>query len=358
MKNFKILVINPGSTSTKVAVFDNQQTVFLKNCKHSNEELEAYKDVTSQYEYRKECVLSELINAEINIEDINAVIGRGGVLKPIESGIYNIDESLKEDLAKSTFGYHASNLGGLIADDIAKSIGNIPAFIADPVVVDELQEVARITGLPELPNRSIFHALNQKAVARSFARARGFVYEELNLIVAHIGGGVSVGAHEKGRVIDVNNALDGFGPLSAERSGTLPTGSLVDLCFSGKYTHDEVKKKLIGQGGMVAHLGTNSAYEVELRMEKGDPHAKLVFDAMCYQIGKAIGSCAAVLNGKVNGIIITGGVANSKYLVDYVKNMIDFIAPVAVYPGEDEMTALAHNAFLVLNGDIEAKNYI
>lgn len=357
MDNFRILVINPGSTSTKIAVYDNETSIFLKNIKHSNESLEPFQTVADQYEFRKEVILNELVQAEIDINLINGVVGRGGLVKPIPSGVYRINEALKRDLRKGVLGEHASNLGGLIADDIATSLPNACAFIADPVVVDELEEVARITGLPDMPRKSIFHALNQKAVARLFARTRGFVYEELNLIVAHMGGGVSVGAHKLGKVIDVNNAIDGYGPFSPERAGTLPTGAVVEACFSGKYTKDEMKKMINGKGGLVAHLGTNQAYEVNDRIKEGDEHAKLVMSAMCYQIGKAIGGCAAVLKGKVNGIILTGGIAHSDFVVNYIKEMVDFIAPVAVYPGEDEMTALMQNALMVLKNQLECKEY-
>ena len=357
MEIYRILVINPGSTSTKVAVYDNEKSVFLKNIKHSNEELEPFKTIADQYEFRKEVILNELINADIDIERINGVVGRGGLVKPIPSGVYEVNEALKRDLRIGVLGEHASNLGGLIADDIANSLPDARAFIADPVVVDELEEVARITGCPSMPRRSIFHALNQKAVGRLFARTRGFVYEELNLIVAHMGGGVSIGAHKKGRVIDVNNAIDGYGPFSPERAGTLPTGALIKACYSGEKTYEEMKKILVGKGGLVAHLGTNQAFEVEQRVKAGDKHAELVLSAMCYQIGKAIGGCAAVLHGKVNGIILTGGIAHDKFVVKYIRDMVDFIAPVAVYPGEDEMTALMQNGLMALRKQVDCKVY-
>ncbi len=357
METYRILALNPGSTSTKIAVYDNEKSVFLKSIKHSNEELAPFKTISDQYEFRKEVILNELIQADIDIERIDAVVGRGGLVKPIESGVYEVNEALKRDLRVGVLGEHASNLGGLIADDIAKSLPSAKAYIADPVVVDELEDVARITGCPSMPRQSIFHALNQKAVGRIFASTRGFVYEELNLIVAHMGGGISIGAHREGKVIDVNNAIDGYGPFSPERAGTLPTGSLIRACYSGKYTFDEMKKIVNGNGGLVAHLGTNQAYEVEKRVKAGDKHAELVLSAMCYQIGKAIGGCAAVLKGKVNGIILTGGIAHDKFVVDYIKEMVDFIAPVAVYPGEDEMTALMQNALMALRNQVKCKIY-
>ncbi len=357
MEIFRILVLNPGSTSTKIAVYDNEKSVFLKNIKHSNEDLAPFKTIADQYQFRKDVILKELVNAEIDIERIDAVVGRGGLVKPISSGVYEVNEALKRDLKIGVLGEHASNLGGLIADDIAKSLPSARAFIADPVVVDELDDVARITGCPSMPRRSIFHALNQKAVARLFAHTRGFVYEELNLIVAHMGGGISIGAHRKGKVVDVNNAIDGYGPFSPERAGTLPAGALIKACFSGKYTYPEMMKIVNGKGGLVAHLGTNQAYEVEKRVQAGDKHAELILNAMCYQIGKAIGACAAVLKGKVNGIILTGGIAHDTHVVNYIKEMVDFISPVAVYPGEDEMTALMQNGLMALRGLVECKVY-
>jgi butyrate kinase len=254
-------------------------------------------------------------------------------------------------------GEHASNLGALIADDIAQSLPNAKAFIADPVVVDELNDVARVSGHPLFKRISIFHALNQKAIARLHAKSLNKPYEELNLIVAHLGGGISVGAHHNGKVIDVNNALDGDGPFSPERAGTLPAGQLAKLCFSGQYSYEEVKKMITGKGGLVAHTGTNNAYEIEVKARSGDAMAKLLQDAMAYNVGKAIGEMAAVLKGKVDAIILTGGIAHNPDLVDYIKEMVGFIAPIAVYPGEDEMQALAMNALMVLKGEVIPKIY-
>jgi butyrate kinase len=354
---YKILVINPGSTTTKIAVFDGLKSIFLKSIKHTAEQLERYERISDQYEFRKEVILNELIHAEIDIEKIDAVVGRGGLVKPIESGVYEVNEALKEDLKKGVLGEHASNLGGLIADDIAKSLPNARAFIADPVVVDELQDVARVTGVVDMPRRSIFHALNQKAVARNFAVTRDKKYEEVNVIVAHLGGGISIGAHRKGKVVDVNNGLDGYGPFSPERAGTLPTGALVDWCYSGKFTHDEMRKKISGKGGLMAHLGTNQAHEVEQMIEQGDKYAELVLSAMSYQIAKWISGAAVVLKGDIDGIILTGGIANSEFVVNYIKDMVSFLAPVILYPGEDEMKALAENALNVLSGAVDVKVY-
>ncbi len=357
MEEFQILAINPGSTSTKIAVYKNSKSIFLKNIKHTADELKDFSKIAEQFEFRKEIILRELKVADIQIDKISAVVGRGGLVKPIESGVYEVNDIMKEDIKNSTLGEHASNLGALIADDIAKAIPNVRAFIADPVVVDELEDVARISGHPHFKRVSIFHALNQKAIARTYAKTLDKKYEELNLIVVHLGGGISVGAHRMGRVIDVNNALDGEGPFSPERSGTLPSGQLAKLCFSGEYTYEQVKQMIKGQGGLVAHAGTNDAYEVEMKAKAGDPKAKLIQDAMAYNIGKSIGSMAVVLKGKVDAIILTGGIAHNPDLVDYIKDMVGFIAPMAVYPGEDEMAALAMNGLMVLRGEVQPRVY-
>jgi butyrate kinase len=288
---------------------------------------------------------------------VAAVIGRGGLVKPIESGIYEVNEKMAEDLRAGVMGQHASNLGGLIARDIALTLPNAKAFIVDPVVVDELQPVARISGHPEIERISIFHALNQKAVARIFADSVKKKYEDLNLIVAHLGGGISVGAHRKGKVVDVNNALNGDGPFSPERSGSLPSGQLADLCFSGKYTHQEIKNMITGKGGMVAYLGTNNFRDVCSMAGEGDPRAALIMNASAYQIAKEIGAAATVLEGKTDAILITGGMAFQTAFVDKLKLMIGFIAKVVVFPGEDEIKSLAMNGLLALNKKIEVKTY-
>ncbi|MFO8021233.1 MAG: butyrate kinase [Perlabentimonas sp.] len=357
MEDHKILAINPGSTSTKIAVFRNAKSVFLKTIRHNTDELKKFSRITDQFEFRKEIILKELKEAELDINKISAVVGRGGLIKPIESGVYLVNDRMKEDLKNCIRGEHASNLGALIADDIARSLPNAKAYIADPVVVDEMQDVARIAGHPKFERVSIFHALNQKAIARQYAKSLDKKYEELNVIVAHLGGGISVGAHEKGRVIDVNNALDGEGPFSPERSGTVPAGQLAKLCFSGEVTYEEVKKMITGQGGFVAHAGTNDAYEIEMKAKSGDKKAVILQDAMSYNVAKQIGQMAVVLKGRVDGIILTGGIAHNPYLVDYVKGMVGFIAPVAVYPGEDEMQALAMNALMAQRGDVLARDY-
>ncbi|WDU83484.1 butyrate kinase [Caloramator sp. Dgby_cultured_2] len=353
---FRMLVINPGSTSTKIAVFDDLNPVFVETLRHSSEELAPYNTIFEQYEFRKNVILSALKEKNVPIESLNAVVGRGGLLKPIEGGTYNVNEKMIEDLKIGVQGQHASNLGGVIAYEIAKSV-NIPAFIVDPVVVDEMDEIARISGMPEIQRKSIFHALNQKAVAKRYAKEHEKKYEELNLIVAHLGGGISVGAHRKGRVVDVNNALDGEGPFSPERTGSLPVGDLVKLCFSGKYTLDEIKKKITGKGGLMAYFGTNDARDVEKMMNEGNKEAELVYKAMAYQVAKEIGMCATVLKGEVDAIILTGGLAYGKTFVEWIKERISFIAPVVVYPGEDEMLALAEGGLRVLRGEEIAKEY-
>ena len=357
MAEFRILAINPGSTSTKIAVFQNTNPLFVKSINHSNEELSGFERVTDQHSFRKEIIYRELQVAEMDLSEIRAVVGRGGMLKPISSGVYEVNEAMKYDLYHSKVGDHASNLGGLIADDIAGSLPDARAFIADPVVVDELEDIARISGHPEFSRISIFHALNQKAIARQHAKSVMRKYEDMNLIVVHLGGGITVGAHQKGRVIDVNQGLDGEGPFSPERSGTLPVGDLARLCFSGKYTEKEVLKMIKGNGGLFAHLGTTSAYEVEQRAQAGDEHAKFIFDAMAYQVAKAIGSMYPVLRGQVDAILITGGIAHSKWFVNQIIERVYRIAPTHVYPGEDEMRALAMNGLMVLTGEVEAKEY-
>ncbi len=357
MEDIRILAINPGSTSTKIAIYNNTKSAFLKNIKHSVSDLQTFNSITDQYEFRKKFIIDELKEAGININRLNAVIGRGGLVKPIPSGVYEVNKAMLGDLRKGILGEHASNLGGLIAHDIASSIPGVRAFIADPVVVDELQDVARVTGHPLFERRSIFHALNHKAIGRIHADSINRKYNELNLIIAHLGGGISVGAHCKGRVIDVNNALDGEGPFAPERSGTLPAGCLVKICYNNLYSLEDVKKMITGGGGYMAYFNTNDAYEIELRARDGDPKAILIQNAMSYQIGKEIGAMAAVLKGKVDAILLTGGIAHNPMLVNFVKDMISFIAPVVVYPGEDEMKALAMNALVVLTGKIKPKIY-
>ncbi len=357
MKAYKILAINPGSTSTKIAVYEGKKELFEQTLRHSSEELAAFASITDQFDFRKQLVLDAMEQAGVKVADLDAVIGRGGVVKPIPSGVYEVNDALKHDLEVAIGGQHASNLGGLIALEIAKLAG-VKGYIADPVVVDELQDVARVTGRPEIERHSIFHALNQKAVAREYAASKGVSYESQNIIVAHMGGGISVGAHLKGQVVDVNNALDGDGPLTPERAGTLPAMQLVKLALSGEYSYDELRKMITGRGGMVAYLGTNDARDIIDMAKNGDAKARLLLDAMCYNVGKHIGSAAAVLHGNVDAIILTGGIAYSDSVCRYIEDMVGFIAPVVRMPGENEMQALALNALRVLTGTETAKEYV
>jgi len=357
MEDFRILAINPGSTSTKIAVYQNTNPVFVKNITHPKEEIDRFEHIADQFHFRKEIIYKELEEAEIQLDKIQAVVGRGGMLKPISSGVYLVNEAMKRDLYERPIKEHASNLGGLIADEIARSLPNAKAYIADPVVVDELDDIARVSGHPYFKRISIFHALNQKSIARQHAKSIMKRYEDLNLIVVHMGGGITVGAHEKGRVIDVNQGLDGEGPFSPERSGTLPTGDLVRFCFSGEYSEKEVIKMVVGNGGMVAYLGTNSAYEAEQNAQNGDAKAKFILEALAYQVAKAIGSMVAVLKGDVDAILLTGGVAHSKWITNMIIERVYKFAPVYNYPGEDEMRALAYNGLMVLKGEVDVKEY-
>lgn len=353
---YKLLIINPGSTSTKIGVYEDENQILEENLKHSAEEIAKYNTIYDQFPFRKEVILNVLKEKNIDINTLSAVVGRGGLLKPIVSGTYAINEKMLEDLKIGVQGQHASNLGGIIANEIAKEL-NIPAFIVDPVTVDEMQEIARISGIPEVRRRSIFHALNQKAVAKRYAKEKGVKYEDLNLIVTHMGGGTSVGAHCKGKVIDVNNALTGEGPFSPERSGGVPIGDLIDIAYSGKVTHEEMKKKINGKGGAVAYAGTNDFKVVADKADAGDKDSKLIYDAYIYQIAKEIGQDAAVLSGKVDAILLTGGIAYNKGITGKIKEKVSFIAPVVVYPGEDELLALTQGALRVLKGEEKAKEY-
>ena len=356
MKQYRILAINPGSTSTKVAIYEGRNLLKEITLRHSTEELDGFGRITDQFDFRKLIILDTMKDAGIDIASLDAVIGRGGLLKPVESGVFEVNEAMKADLRAITRREHASNLGGLIAADIAETLG-IPAYIADPVVVDELDDVARISGLPELERVSIFHALNQKAMARMYAERVGRRYEELNLIVVHLGGGISIGAHRQGRVVDVNQALDGEGPLSPERAGTLPAGALARMCFSGKYTEEQVLKMITGKGGLVAHLGTNDCRDASHMADEGNEKARLALDAIAYNTAKYVGAAAAALKGRVDAIIITGGIANDKKICAYITEHVGFIAPVEVMPGENELEALAFNALRVLKGEAVPKVY-
>lgn len=352
----KILVINPGSTSTKIAVYEDEKPILLRNITHTAEELSPYGAITEQQDFRRQIVLDELRQANISL-GFDAVIGRGGLVKPIAGGVYEINEKMVDDtLHGCVMHNHACNLGCLIAYEIAVEIG-CRAFIADPGVVDELSPLARICGSPMISRICIWHALNQRAIARRYAKGVGKEYEDLNLIICHLGGGISVAAHEHGRAIDANNALDGEGPFSPERAGTLPASDLIRLCFSGKYTEKELLKRIAGKAGLTAHLGTNNMRDILERIRRGDDHARLVVDSMLYHTAKQIASEAAVLCGNVDAILLTGGMAHSDYVVSELRRRIGFLAPVFVFPGENEMEALALNALAVLRGKRTAKTY-
>ena len=352
-----ILAINPGSTSTKIAVYEDKKEVFSKTLRHSAEELAPFKNVIDQFQFRKDVIKKALEENDIALKDLAVIVGRGGLLDPIPSGVYEVNRKMIDDLRSARNGEHASNLGAVIARDLADEAGGIKALIADPVVVDEREPIARIAGHPLFERKSIFHALNQKAIAKMYAAKHGKKYNQLNLIVAHLGGGVSVGIHKKGKVVDVNDALRGEGPFTPERSGGLPAAQLVDICFSGKYTEKQIRKMIAGEGGVSAHLGTHSFQEVEKRVEAGDKKAALISDAFAYNLAKEIGAMATVTDGKVDAIIITGGIAYNTALMKKVIKKVKFIAPVTIYPGEDEMGALAGNGLAVLTGKEKVKKY-
>lgn len=354
--SYKLLIINPGSTSTKIGVYDDEKELFEETLRHTNEEIKRYDTIFDQFEFRKELILNILKEKNFDIKTLNAVVGRGGMLKPVEGGTYAVNDSMVEDLKIGVQGPHASNLGGILARSIGDELG-VPSYIVDPVVTDELADVARLSGVPEIPRKSKFHALNQKAVAKRYGKESGKGYESLNLVVVHMGGGVSVGAHNNGKVVDVNNALDGDGPFSPERAGAVPAGDLIKMCFSGRYTETEVYQKTVGKGGFVGYLNTNDVKGVIDKMEAGDKECEAIYKAFVYQITKSVGEMAAALNGKVDQILLTGGIAYSPILVPDLKANIEWIAPVTVYPGEDELLALAQGAIRVLSGEEEAKVY-
>ncbi len=354
--SYKLLIINPGSTSTKIGVYEDEKEVFEETLRHSTEEIARYATIFDQFQFRKDVILNILKENNFDITTLSAVVGRGGMLKPVEGGTYAVNDAMIEDLKVGVQGPHASNLGGILARSIGDELG-IPSFIVDPVVTDELTEVARLSGTPEIPRKSKFHALNQKAVAKRYGKESGLGYENLNLIVVHMGGGVSVGAHKHGKVVDVNNALDGDGAFSPERAGGVPAGDLIKLCFSGRYTEKEVYSMLVGKGGLNAYCNTNDMRDVLKLMEEGDKKAELVFDAFIYQVAKDIGAMATVLEGKVDKIILTGGISYSPVVVEAIKKRTGWIAEFQVYPGEDELLALAQGAIRVLSGEEEAKVY-
>ena len=352
----KSLIINPGSTSTKIGVFEDENLLFEETLRHSTEEISQYASIVEQKDFRKKIITDLLEEKNFDIKSLNVVVGRGGMLKPIPGGTYAVTDALLADLKVGVQGQHASNLGGILAREIGDAIG-APSYIVDPVVVDELMPIARYSGVPQLPRTSVFHALNQKAVAKRYAKENGKPYESLRLIVVHMGGGVSVGAHEYGMVVDVFNALDGDGAFSPERAGAVPSGALIKMCYSGQYTEKEVYSMIVGKGGFNAYLGTNDMREVTKRANEGDARAAEAKEAFLLQVAKDIGSMACVLNGKVDQIILTGGIAYGADVCDALKERAGWIAPVTVYPGEDELLALAQGALRVLNGEEQAMSY-
>lgn len=350
----KILAINPGSTSTKISLFENETNLFTETISHDAQYLNTFESLISQKDFRLNEVKKVLEQHNYTIDEIDAFVGRGGLLKPIKSGTYAINDKMIEDLKVGISGEHASNLGGIIANELA-FINDRPSFIVDPVVVDELQDLARITGIKEIKRTSIFHALNQKSVSKRYAKENNKKYEDLNIIVAHLGGGISVGVHEKGLVVDVNNAIGGDGPFSPERAGNIHAGSFLKY-IQGK-TEAEIKLALKGKGGLVNYFETSDCRDAVKLMNDGNEEAKLVLDAMAYNIAKEIGSMATVVNGKVDTIILTGGIAYDKYITKLITERVEFIAPVTVYAGENEMEALANGVLRVLNNEEDALTY-
>lgn len=352
----RILVINPGSTSTKVGVYINEQPLCVSTIRHTVEELMQYEQIIDQHDFRQQLVIDWLKANDIPFE-FDAIIGRGGLIKPIPGGVYRVNRKMVYETYYA-LRKHACNLGCIIAYELAKQQQNgCKAYIADPVTVDELLPEARVSGSPLMPRLAIWHALNQRAIARRYASEIGSQYEDLNLIICHLGGGISIAAHQKGRAVDANNALDGEGPLSPERAGTLPAADLIHLCYSGRYTEDQLKKRVAGQAGLMAHLGTTDILQIMQQVEAGDAHAKLLIDAMIFHTAKAIAAEGAVFSGQVDAILITGGMAHSKYITQGIASRVKFIAPVHLFPGEDEMEALALNALSILRGECVAKEY-
>ncbi|MCK9421573.1 MAG: butyrate kinase [Bacteroidales bacterium] len=358
MTPFNILVVNPKDFLTQIAVYQNYKLLYMISRKHSADELESFRTIYDQVQFRKEIVIRELKNNDFSLDELRIVISRGGLIKPVRSGVYKVNELLKRDLIHSPVGEDIINIGGLLADAIAAEVPGTSAMIADPTVVDELQDVARITGSPEIHRKSIFHALNQKAVAKMHAETHKMRYEEMNLIVVHMGNGTTVGAHRKGRVVDVNQGFEGDGPFSMVRSGTLPLGDVVKMCFSGKKTLEEMLCLLTHCAGVNAHLGTMDINEIEYRIHEGDTHAKIIMEAMAYQVSKCIGEMFAVLKGEVDAILITGDLAHSQFVVRNIIDNVEKFAPIFLYAGDNEIQSMASNALRVLKGEMEVQEYI
>ena len=356
---YHILVINPGSTTTKLALFQNKEEVKVLEISHCTEDLGGYSSVSEQEDYRYEFIADFMRNA-VREPGLHAVIGRGGLLHPLSGGVYSVNTPMLNDLKMARYGEHASNLGAILAARVVREMcgPDCRTLIADPVVVDEQIPEAKLSGIPELERKSIFHALNQKSVARSVAAQIGKAYEEMNFIVCHMGGGITVGAHRKGRVIDVNNGLDGEGPFSPERSGGLPVWPLVELALSGCYTREELRKKIVGQGGVFAYMGSRDMIPFENQVKMGDEKSVLVHNAMALQLSQEIAKHGATLEGQVDAIVLTGGLARDRILVEEIKRRTDFLAPVYCIPGERELEALAENALSALDGNQPIQEYI
>jgi butyrate kinase len=357
MTQFNILVVNPKDYLTQIAAYQNHKLLYMISRKHSAEELSGFTSIYDQVDFRKDMVIKELNNNQFDLSAVRIVISRGGLIRPVHAGVYKISEQLKHDLIHSPVGEDIINIAGLLADAVASVIPSAIALIADPTVVDELQEVARITGSPEITRKSIFHALNQKAIGKLHAETHKKKYEEMNLIIAHLGNGTTVGAHYQGKVIDVNQGFEGDGPFSLIRSGSLPLGDVVRMCYSGTKTKDQMFCLLSHCGGVNAHLGTTDINEIEKRIQNGDEHAKLIMEAMAYQVSKCIGEMFAVLKGEVDGILITGQLAHSNFVVQNILDHVEKFAPTFIYPGDNELKAMAANALRVIKGEMEVQEY-
>lgn len=352
---YKILVINLGSTSTKVAYYEDDMCVQKTTIEHPSEEIKQFYNFWDQFAYRKRVIESFVIDNDIDVKSLDAIVSRGGHTQPLPSGVYRVNQAMLQQQASGLYGSHPCDLGSKIAFEMCKDIKAIP-LIVDPPIVDEFEDIAKLSGHPLMPRKSCFHALSQKATAKRYAKEHGCRYKDINLIVVHMGGGISVVSHKKGRMIDGNNALDGDGPFSTNRTGGLPVGELAKICFSNKFTYDEVKEMINGKGGLMAYLGTSDVREVE-KMADLDPKARLCLDAMIYQVCKEIGAMATVLAGDISAIVITGGIAHSEYAIDKIKNSCSFIAPIVVYAGENEIEALALGALEGLRGEEQIKEF-
>lgn len=354
----EILVIYPQVFQTKIAVYRSINVIFLKTIKHKSEDLDKFENVMDQVDFRSETIISELKENDLDLNAIEVVVSRGGLIKPLKAGVYEVNDLMKDHLQQGFQGVHETNMGGVIADKIAKSLPNARAFLADPVVVDELDDIARVTGHPDVERKSIFHALNHKYIARKYAKSNNKCYYDMRMIIAHIGsGGISIGAHRDGKAIDVNQAYDGAGPFSLTRTGTLPIGRLVKACFSGDYTEAELMKMITKEGGIFAHLGTSNIHDIFERIENGDEKAKFYMEAMAYNVAKHIGSMAAALDFNVDAVLLSGSIFNYQFFTEYLSNKIKSIATIALFPTVNDMDALAANAILALKGEIDINEY-